>query len=673
MKKIILFIAVFFYCFNLTYAQPGQLDSSFGTNGFIEIKDSSGTARQVLPQSDGSSYVIISKKFTQTYICKRKPDGSVDASYGNNSFSDLVDIRFSKAIFQSDGKIIVVGESNYNFAVARYNTDGTLDKSFAKDGMQVTDGGSGATSVAVQKNGKIVVAGEAYNSNGITVFALARYNTNGSLDSSFSKNGTETTEFDRTALYATSVAIQSNGKIVLGGIADGAPFPALILARYNTDGKQDSTFGNNAGFAIVDDGTANEIAIQPDDKIVVAGGTFTDYDGSYETYETHSLHRRFNADGSADTTFLPPYTTYLGHEDRFSSLAIQTDGKIIIGGNRREGVGRGFTLVRYNTNGSKDSTFSAFQVTDLNGEGAFLQNVAIANNKLYAAGDGIVARFFLDNGNKTPFVTLTIADSITKYMAPARIRLNAAVANASAAITKVRFYNGSTWLHTETAAPYGFLWTGVPAGNYTLIAKAYDAAGNVITSNAIKVSVTLPVVSIVNPMHDTTLSGPATIRLIARAKDAYDRISKVEFFNGAVLLRTEYYYPYTYNWINIQPGTYTITAKATNSCGFTTTSAPVKITVTNASSRPIVENNKTGISLKLSPNPANNILQITTNGFVQGKAATISIISASGVVMKTIQANNQNQQIDISSIASGVYTVKVVSGDKTMYKQFVKL
>jgi hypothetical protein len=144
-----------------------------------------------------------------------------------------------------------------------------------------------------------------------------------------------------------------------------------------------------------------------------------------------------------------------------------------------------------------------------------------------------------------------------------------------------------TRLHTEDVYPYGFLWIDVPVGTYTLTAKAFDNSGNVTTSNSIKVSVVEenvpPVVSIVSPVADTTYTGPATIRLIAKAKDANDKISKVEFYNGTALLRTENYYPYTYTWANVKAGTYTITAKAYDDKGLSATSLPVTVTVTNAS------------------------------------------------------------------------------------------
>jgi len=146
------------------------------------------------------------------------------------------------------------------------------------------------------------------------------------------------------------------------------------------------------------------------------------------------------------------------------------------------------------------------------------------------------------------------------------------------------------------------------------------------------------------------------------------------------LLRTEYEYPYTYHWENVPVGTYTITAVATDNWGAHTTSAPVTIRVTSAnamivSNRP--ENGKMpvsgAVSLKLSPNPATNVVNVYTDGLQQSKPATISIISAAGNVLKTVQTNNSTTQLNVSLLASGVYTIKIVSGDKVVYKQFVKL
>ncbi|WP_018611675.1 M36 family metallopeptidase [Segetibacter koreensis] len=214
-------------------------------------------------------------------------------------------------------------------------------------------------------------------------------------------------------------------------------------------------------------------------------------------------------------------------------------------------------------------------------------------------------------------------------------------------------------------------------------AKLIDSANKTKGSSTVTTKIIIgenvpPVVRIISPVDDTTYASPATIRLIAKAKDPNDRISKVEFYNGTSLLRTEYIYPYTYIWKNVQPGTYTITAKAYDVKGLSATSTPVKVTVSGSivSSRPIYQKDKTDkIGVTLNPNPASTILNIYTNGLEIGKTSNILVMSATGVVLRKIQSNRLDGvvQIDVSSLVKGVYTVEIISGEKVLYKQFVKL
>lgn len=273
------------------------------------------------------------------------------------------------------------------------------------------------------------------------------------------------------------------------------------------------------------------------------------------------------------------------------------------------------------------------------------------------------------------------------YSAPGRIKIKAAVTDADSIVKKVQFFSGTTLLHTEVISPYGYFWIDVPVGNYTLTAKATDSSGKITTSNTIQVSVVdynvPPVVSIVTPVNNATFNISDTIRLIATARDPNDRISKVEFYNDTTLLRTEFYYPYTYTWRNVPVGTYALTAVATDDKGNSDTSDPItilvvvpnEIVVSNKSSSVKLNSSNDLISLKISPNPAHNALQIYTNGLQQNIRSTISVISASGVVFKTIQVNTLSKivQLDVSSLNAGVYFIKVINGDKVLYKQFVKL
>jgi len=198
------------------------------------------------------------------------------------------DYGFSVAL-QPDGKIVVAGYAGGDFALARYNSDGALDTSFGSGGKVTTDfGGSyhpDGFSVALQPDGKIVVAGYAGGD-----FALARYNSDGALDTSFGSGGKVTTDFGGSdAGY--SVALQPDGKIVVAGYA-GLDF---ALARYNSDGALDTSFGTGGKVTTDFSGGRDvgySVALQPDGKIVVAGYAGVDF-----------ALARYNSDGALDTSF----------------------------------------------------------------------------------------------------------------------------------------------------------------------------------------------------------------------------------------------------------------------------------------------------------------------------------------------------------------------------------
>ncbi len=191
---------------------------------------------------------------------------------------------------QADRKIVVVGGTGSDFALARYNADGSLDSSFDGDGKLTTDlggGGDGGADVAVQADGKIVVVGGSTGG-----FALARYNADGSLDPSFDGDGKRTTEFGGSGGTANGVALQPDGKIVAAGHG-GAGF---ALARYNTDGSLDSSFdGDGKQTTEFAGGAAAAVALQGDGKIVAVGRAVGD--------GMDFALSRYNADGSLDSSF----------------------------------------------------------------------------------------------------------------------------------------------------------------------------------------------------------------------------------------------------------------------------------------------------------------------------------------------------------------------------------
>lgn len=265
--------------------------------------------------------------------------GKLDTSFGSDGIVTTPMGSFNEAGIQSvavqaDGKIVVAGYckgigGNIDIALARYNPDGTLDASFDGDGKAITSIGSdsAAMSVAIQSNGKIVVVGYT-GPGGSHDFVILRYNPDGSLDPSFGGSGIVTTSFSPGNDEAMSVAVQSDGKLVVAG-SDGAAFQ---VARYLPNGNLDAGFGNG-GAATTFPGqnvTAFGVAIQPDGRIVVAGGSAS------------TVLARYIFDGKLDSTFDGDgiVITEVGPlNDQAHALAIQPDGHIVVGGYYKSATG----------------------------------------------------------------------------------------------------------------------------------------------------------------------------------------------------------------------------------------------------------------------------------------------------------------------------------------------
>ena len=264
---------------------------------------------------------------------------------------------------QADGKIVVAGYSHngtdYDFAVVRYTAAGALDASFGSNGTVTTAIGSSDAHIhgmALQPDGKIVVVGHSHAESGDDM-AVARYNPDGTLDASFGSNGTVTTAIGSGYAYGFAAAVQAaDGKIVVAGTGSGGTNYDMAVARYNPDGTLDASFGSN-GTVTTAIGASNDqgqaMALQPDGKIVVAGYSFI---GTSEDFAVV----RYNPDGSLDASFGSngTVTTAIGSgEDRGYAVAIQADGKIVVTGRSHNGTDYDFAAARYNPDGSLDASF----------------------------------------------------------------------------------------------------------------------------------------------------------------------------------------------------------------------------------------------------------------------------------------------------------------------------
>ena len=348
------------------YNRSGRLDSTFGTGGKVTVTFNSVSDYlfALALQSDGKIVAAGSTSGTAFLLARFNADGSLDQGFGNNgsvetTFGDQT-AAASAIVVQADGKIIVVGVSGAgpyselnDFALARYNSDGSLDQTFGGTGKfkthfpGVDNTGSSATSVALQPDGKLVVGGY-YKKNDRTPhqFALARYKSNGTLDSGFGQAGKVMTGMGLGDAYSFGIALQSNGRIVLAGYSATSLDHDFSLAGYTANGTLDSTFGNG-GFMTTDlSGATDDIAYamtaQSDGKLVVAGRT-----GEYP--QNDFAVARYSSDGQLDQTFGVggKVVSDFSSIDQAYGIALQSNGRIVLAGISFNGANFDFTVARY--------------------------------------------------------------------------------------------------------------------------------------------------------------------------------------------------------------------------------------------------------------------------------------------------------------------------------------
>jgi uncharacterized delta-60 repeat protein len=320
-----------------------------------------------------------------------------------------------------NGKIIAVGyignveNEGPKIALARYNQNGTLDSTFGPccAGYVVTQVGSSAdsraTGVAILPDGKIVIAGH-YRIGNQRNFVLVRYDSNGAKDLSFGVQGIVTTPLGtQSDARAETLAIQSDGKIIAAGSCQNAT-KDMVLVRYDANGTVDTTFGDN-GVVITPnagDDLIKKVKIQADGKIVAVGQI-----ASPPTNYGDFILTRYESNGSLDNSFGTggKVITDINGRDNAYDFVIQTDGKYVVAGE----VNSNFALARYNPNGSLDSLFgTSGVVTTQMHTGGEATGVALqADGKIIVAGpaltsadvDFAVVRYQADGSLDTSFGT----------------------------------------------------------------------------------------------------------------------------------------------------------------------------------------------------------------------------------------------------------------------------
>ena len=353
-KRIIqnsFFLGLCCLLFNFTlplFAQDGSIDNTFNNGG----TGADISCNTITLQSDGK--ILIGGNFTNyngvnvpDRILRLNADGSVDNTF-NNGGTGTNSTVLTIAV-QSDDKVLMGGHfSQYNGVIVptriiRLNADGSFDNTF-------NNGGFGPNmpviSIVLQSDGLVLIGGSFSQYNGVNVPGrIIRLNVDGSVDNTFNNGGTGANS------HVRSVVLQSDGQVLIGGSFsqyNGVNVPNRII-RLNADGSIDNTFNNGGTGA---NSHVRSVVLQPDGKILI-GGEFSQYNGVNAPFGII----RLNADGSIDNTF---NNGGIGTDNTVHSIAIQSDGKLLIGGDfmQYNGVDVPDRLIRLNADGSIDNTFN---------------------------------------------------------------------------------------------------------------------------------------------------------------------------------------------------------------------------------------------------------------------------------------------------------------------------
>ena len=358
---------------------PSGLDTSFGNAGKATLEGFGGDRSAMALQADGK-IVMVGGTFVDFVLARFNADGSLDTGFGIDGkvTTDMGSgLRGEEALavaIQADGKMVVVGYTAIpntppapalppTFAIARYNGDGSLDTSFGMGGRVSGNVNGLARAVAIQPDGKIVLAGDvsfpSTNNLNFSDFTVARFNANGSLDLAFGTSGTGqvATDIGGASNTGSNLVLQPNGAIVVSGhtAASSVEPDHTDIVRYNANGTLDPSFGSGGKLTLAGVLAGEGLVRQGDGRFVLAGNVTV----ATVPATARFLLMRLNVDGSPDAGFGNAGRVDTAFTDNAGAraVALQGDGKIVAVGTRAFSPNPNFIVARYNADGSLDTGF----------------------------------------------------------------------------------------------------------------------------------------------------------------------------------------------------------------------------------------------------------------------------------------------------------------------------
>lgn len=510
MKKIIAALSFVLISNQSLKAQDGVLDNTFGTGG----KVSTSFIRQdeindIAIQADGKIVAVGICVNTVTTlqmisVARYNSNGSLDNSFGTNGLVTTTvvanfDCSASAVKLQTDGKIVVGGQANDTattaaqngrFLILRYNTNGTLDNTFATNGIfSVTNTSTvapdaNANDLVIQTDGKIVLCGYIAQTISSNNLYFIRVNTNGSFDNTFGTNGIANIVTPLGQAAPTAMVLQADGKIAFSGFVDNTTTNSPFVSRLNTNGSIDQTFGSN-GFVQPSYSSSTAflgIAIDAAQFIYTCG---VDNNGS--------VIAKFNSTGAADATYgnaghvITSMST--AQNETLNDLVIQSDGKVVAAGD----ADGHFAVMRTLATGSLDLSFGTTGVvttTFTSGVGSEARSIKIqADGKIVLGGINITANITsifenalarYTNASTTALSEVTKNDSFELYPNPTADLINLNTLKETNG--KIRIYNASGQLVRAESLKKQIDVSELPNGVYQI---SIDTKSNVLTKKLV--------------------------------------------------------------------------------------------------------------------------------------------------------------------------------------------
>ncbi|MDD4575593.1 MAG: T9SS type A sorting domain-containing protein [Bacteroidales bacterium] len=606
--------------------------------------------------------IILILSFMSTLNLLAQPAGSLDPSFGNNgkvitSITAGQDHAYG-IVVQSDGKIIAAGHSTStitgkDFAMVRYNADGTLDNTFGINGLVTTDLQLGsddvAYSIALQADEKIVLAG--YSDNGSNKdAALVRYNTDGIIDSTFGNNGIVITDFENSQQDEIKVVkIHPLGNIIVGGttiISSSVSKP--VIARYLSNGVLDNSFNNNGIRLLWITNLDYQYLFSVEDLVVQTNGKISavgwrDFPGMQ--WDSDYWACRINSDGTMDNTFssdgVNVYNgSFNGHDKAFAMLLKPNNNILMAGGGYQSTLKYDFTMFELNSNGNIGSWSAKADW------GSTLDDIA------YGLAEDHNGRFVLAGSSGT---------STNKTFALTRVNTNSSLDNNFGTSGKITTTFGSNTLNE--------CFDIAIQSDYKIVAVGYTGSDFAIARYLGDAIPELDNFQLITPANQSINQNFANLTF--DWSDAFGATSyEIDIDTSQTFNSTQTFTSSTsnYNAINILPNTkYYWKVKASdgtnwgaysNVWNFTTKVDPTSIYEVYFS------------NLKIYPNPSSDFIHIETNNLWLNKP--YKIIDKLGKEVFSGLIDNELTIIQLDKLSSGIYILQIGDYPQQTYKLLKK-